>query len=91
METREASLAETEEKKSQMVLPVIQRDDKCETPSVSWIYEGWEVEMDRIRRGILRRINWWVVIAWLLVIGGGFGIWYAIYLFVRLIRDATLG
>lgn len=40
---------------------------------------------------IIKRINWWLVIACVLILVGLYAIWYAIYLFVRLIRDAMFG
>lgn len=34
---------------------------------------------------ILRRINWWFILAWMLILGGCAAVWYGIYLFVKLI------
>ena len=34
---------------------------------------------------ILKQINWTFLIAWLIILFGGLGAWYVVYLFIKLI------
>ena len=85
MEAGKTPMAKAKEEKDQMVLPVIYKSWPVSGPPISLpCYENQEEVMN-----ILRRINWELVIGWLIILVLLAAFWYfVIYWFVKLLAKA---